>query len=199
MRANRTQIQQQIEREKGQALAPLMNKYLPENGGEQDWAAYKKERGPVAREYEERLEQALQKFNAQYEKEKSIHRSISLNIARLSPASTYSQVALDLCHTGVADLENFSQSLQAYYILLYEALFQYQWNDTVESEDGKSAREMGGTSLPSRKYNSPNYRYRFLAFEQTLRATAPDIILLVLFNLIFFTAAYYSFARYDVR
>ena len=37
------------------------------------------------------------------------------------------------------------------------------------------------------------------AFEETLAATAPDVILLVLFNLIFFAAAYYSFIRYDVR
>jgi len=29
--------------------------------------------------------------------------------------------------------------------------------------------------------------------------TAPDILLLVLFNLVFFAAAYFSFARYDVR
>ncbi len=58
---------------------------------------------------------------------------------------------------------------------------------------------MGGDSRPGGKIDYPAFRYPFPAFEETLRATAPDIVLLVLFNLIFFAAAYFSFTRYDVR
>jgi hypothetical protein len=58
---------------------------------------------------------------------------------------------------------------------------------------------MGGSSSPEGKNEMPKFRYQFPAFEDTLRDTAPDIILLVLFNLIFFAAAYYSFTRYDAR
>jgi ABC-type transport system involved in multi-copper enzyme maturation permease subunit len=198
MRANRTQVRNQIEKEKGRALAPLMNKYLPDKG-KRDWAAYTKGRGPVAKEYEERLDKALQKFDDQHEKEKAVRRLLSLNIARLSPASVYTQAALDFCHTGVADLDNFSRSLKTHYILLYQAIFRHEFNDTFESEDGKSHRQMAGSFFPGGKIDYPKYQYRLLTFEETLRATAPDIILLLLFNLIFFTAAYYSFTRYDVR
>ncbi len=47
MKANRTQLRNQIEKEKGKALAPLMEKYLSAQGqGKWDWDAYTKARGP---------------------------------------------------------------------------------------------------------------------------------------------------------
>ncbi len=200
MKAGRKQLRDQIEREKGKALAPLMNKYLNEQGqGKWDWDAYTKARGPVAKDFEERIEQTLQNYDDQYEREKSVRRALSLNIARLSPASIYTQAALDFCHTGVADLENFTRSLKTHYIQLSGALFKYQFQDTFTSEDGHSSRSMGGDSRREEKTDYPKFRYEFTTFAETLKDTAPDIILLVLFNLIFFAAAYYSFTRYDVR
>jgi ABC-type transport system involved in multi-copper enzyme maturation permease subunit len=200
MRAGRNQIRSQIEKEKGRALAPLMNKYLSDQGqGKWDFSAYTKARGPVAKEFEERLDQTLQKFDADYEKEKAARRALSLNIARLSPASVYTQAALDFCHTGIADLENFQGSLKSHYVQLSKALFQYQFRDEFTSDDGSRSMGWAGDSRRDDKTDYPMFRYAFPAFEQTLRATAPDVILLVLFNLIFFAAAYVSFTRYDVR
>jgi hypothetical protein len=49
------------------------------------------------------------------------------------------------------------------------------------------------------KVDCPAFRYKFPSFAETLKDTAPDIVLLALFNLIFFAAAYYSFTRYDAR
>jgi ABC-type transport system involved in multi-copper enzyme maturation permease subunit len=200
MKANRTQVRNQIEKEKGKALAPLMAKYLPNDGqGKWDWDAYTKARGPVAKDYEELLDQTLQKFDADYERQKAAQRALSLNIARLSPASAYTQASLNFCHTGIADLENFSRSLQAHAIQLYQAVFKYAFQDTFTSDDGKSTRSMGGDSSPEGKIDYPKFRYAFPAFDETLKDTAPDIVLLILFNLIFFAAAYFSFTRYDVR
>jgi len=200
MKASRARVRDQIEKEKGKALEPLMRKYLPDNGREKwDWDGYTKARGPVAKDYEERLDKTLQEFDADYERQKAARRALSLNIARLSPASAYTQSALDFCHTGVPDLENFSRSLQAHYIQLYRVLFQYSFSDIFESADGSQRRQMGGDTRPGGKVEYPKFRYAFPAFENTLKSTAPDIILLVLFSLIFFAAAYYSFIRYDVR
>ncbi len=56
-----------------------------------------------------------------------------------------------------------------------------------------------GNSREDDKIVYPQFRYAFPRFEETLRATAPDILLLVFFNLVFFAAAYVSFTRYDVR
>ena len=200
MKASRAQVRNQIEKEKGKALTPLMEKYLQTDvPGQRDWDAYRKSRGPVAKEYEERLAQTLQEFDADLERQKAARRALSLNIARLSPASAFTQSALALCHTGIPDLENFSRSIQAHYLQLYQVLFQYQFSDIFESADGTSRHQHGGDTLPEGKVDYPAFRYKFPSFAETLKDTAPDIVLLVLFNLIFFAAAYYSFARYDAR
>lgn len=199
-RAGRGQIRSQIEKEKGRALQPLMNRYLPGQGqGKWDWDGYTKAREPVARDYEERLDQTLQKFDAQFESEKAARRALSLNIARLSPASVYTQAALDFCQTGIADLENFNRSVRAHYIQLYEVAFRYQFTDTYESDDGRTRRSLGGSSRSPDAADYPKFHYAFPAFEETLRKTAPDLVLLVFFNLVFFIAGYISFIRYDVR
>jgi ABC-type transport system involved in multi-copper enzyme maturation permease subunit len=200
MKANRTQLRNQIEKEKGKALAPLMEKYLNAQGqGKWDWDAYTKERGPVAKSFEDRLAQDLQKFDTDFDRQKAVRRALSLNLARLSPASAFTQSALAFCHTGVPDLENFNRSLQAHYGALDQVLFKYQFSDIFESPDGTSRRQMGGDTRPGGKVDYPAFRYQFPSFEETLKSTAPDVILLVLFNLIFFAGAYYSFIRYDVR
>jgi ABC-2 type transport system permease protein len=200
MKANRALLRNQIEKEKGRALAPLMEKYLNAQGqGQWDWDAYTKERGPVAKEYEDRIARDLQVFDADYERRKAVRRALSLNLARLSPASAFTQSALAVCHTGVPDLENFNRGLQAHYLQLDQVLFRYQFSDIYESPDGSSRRQMGGDTRPGGKVDYPAFRYEFPSLAQTLESAAPDLVLLALFNLVFFTAAYYSFIRYDVR
>jgi len=53
-----------------------MNKCFPLGQGKSNLPAYIKERGPAAREYEERLDEVLQKVDAQHEKEKNIRRLV---------------------------------------------------------------------------------------------------------------------------
>ena len=122
-----------------------------------------------------------------------------LNIARLSPTAVFTQAALNLCDTGVADLDNFDGSLRSHRLQLFQAVFWFQFNDEYSSEDGHTNMGYSGNSREDDKIVYPQFRYAFPRFEETLRATAPDILLLVFFNLLFFAAAYVSFTRYDVR
>jgi ABC-type transport system involved in multi-copper enzyme maturation permease subunit len=200
MKANRAQVRNQIEKEKGRALKPLMDRYLSSKGmAGWDWDGYSKARRPVAQKFEERLDQTLQKFDAEYELKKSAQRRLSLNIARLSPTSVFTQAALNLCHTGIADLENFNGSLAAHHRQLVQVAFRFQFSDEYSSEDGHTSLGYSGHYSEQGKIDYPQFRYAFPPFEETLRATAPDILLLVFFNLVFFAAAYVSFTRYDVR
>jgi ABC-type transport system involved in multi-copper enzyme maturation permease subunit len=199
MKANRAQVRGQIEKEKGRALKPLMDKYLSSQGAGWNWKGYTQARGPVAQKFEEQLDQTLQKFDAEYDLKKSARRRLSLNIARLSPTAVFTQAALNLCGTGVADLDNFDGSLRAHRLQLFQVVFRFQFNDEYSSEDGRTNMGYSGNSREDDKIVYPQFRYAFPRFEETLRATAPDILLLVFFNLVFFAAAYVSFTRYDVR
>jgi ABC-type transport system involved in multi-copper enzyme maturation permease subunit len=200
MKANRAQVRGQIEKEKGRALKPLMDKYLSNQGAAGwDWKGYTQARGPVAQKFEERLDQTLQKFDAEYELKKNARRRLSLNIARLSPTAVFTQAALNLCDTGVADLDNLDKSLRAHRLQLFQVVFRFQFNDEYSSEDGHTNMGYSGNSREDDKVVYPQFRYSFPRLEETLQATAPDILLLVVFNLVFFAAAYVSFTRYDVR
>ena len=203
MERNRVTVRNQIEREKSKVLAPLRDKYMKSSDGHRtawDFDAYRKERGPLAREYEERINKALQDFDAQYEREKATALNLSLNIARLSPASAFTHAALDFCRTGVVDRENFLRSLDVHADQLYKAVFSHTYQDMFDfDENGQPHSRHGGDTEENPQFVYPEYRYKFLSFGDTLSRTAPDIVLLVIFNLIFFAAAYYSFTRYDVR
>lgn len=200
MKRNRVQVSSQIEKEKGKALEPIRRQFLDDKSRNSwDWNGYVKARGPVAKDYEERIQKSLQEFDARYEKEKDVKLTISMNISRLSPASVYTHSALDFCGTGVIDRENFFRSLQNHYLQLDQVLFRRQFHDYFDfDEAGTAHRSMGGFTT-EQEPSYPEFRYRFLSFGETLSRTAPDILLLVLFNLVFFAFAYFSFARYDVR
>jgi ABC-type transport system involved in multi-copper enzyme maturation permease subunit len=203
MARNRTIVQNQIEKEKSKVLAPLRDKYTSstdKNRTSWDWDAYRKARGPLAQEYEDRIAKALQDFDAQYEKEKDVALNLSLNIARLSPAFVFTHSALDFCRTGIVDRENFLRSLDVHDSQLYKAVFSKRFKDYFEfDEQGIPHSSMGGDTVQNERIVYPEFRYKFLSFGDTLSRTAPDILLLAIYNLIFFAAAYYSFTRYDVR
>ncbi len=161
-------------------------------------AAYAKAREPVAREYEDRIAATLREFDARYEKEKSVKLAISLNIGRLSAASVFTNTALAFCRTGIADRENFIRSLDVHGQQLFQTVFRKHFEDMFFDEDGKGRSTYSGDS-GEEKTVYPAFSTRFLRYDETLARTAPDLLLLVLYNLIFFAAAYYSFTRYDVR
>jgi ABC-type transport system involved in multi-copper enzyme maturation permease subunit len=200
MKRNRAMVMVQIDKEKGKALEPLAKQFLPNTSrAAWDWDGYKKARGPIAKGYEDRILATLQEFDARYEKEKSVKIGISMNISRLSPASVFTHSALDLCRTGVIDRENFLRSLDSHHLQLARAYFDRLFTDAFDyDEAGVAHRTLGGVTTEEETIY-PEFRYKFLSFGDTLSRTAPDIILLVIFNLIFFAAAYYSFTRYDVR
>jgi ABC-type transport system involved in multi-copper enzyme maturation permease subunit len=201
MKRNRTMVRNQIEKEKGKALDPLRKKFLTYEGqAAGGWKEYAKARGPVAKEFEERIAQTLREFDTRYEKEKAAKLGLSLNIGRLSPASIFTNTALVFCHTGIADRDNFIRGLDVHQQQLFRVFFSKMFQDYFDfDEKGQGHTSFGGGGSEEEKTEFPVFAYRFLRFDETLSRTAPDLLLLVLYNLIFFAAAYYSFTRYDVR
>lgn len=193
----RRQVRNQIELEKGAKLAPLAQKYIWGREGARDFKKYREERTPIAREFEEKIERTLREMDAQSQKEKNFNVNLSLLIARLSPSLIYSHSSLNFCKTGLADRENFFRNLTTYHNQLSNVYFKNTYDDIIVSEDGKSKSHISGSSAS--RTEIPGFSYEFLSFSDTLKSSLPDILLLILYNLILFSAAYFSFIRYDVR
>lgn len=193
----RRQVRNQIELEKGAKLAPLAQKYIWGREGARDFNKYREERAPIAREFEERIERSLREMDSQSQKEKNFNVNLSLLIARLSPSLIYSYSSLNFCKTGLVDRENFFRNLITYHNQLSNVYFKNTYDDIIVSEDGKSKSHISGSSAS--RTEIPGFNYEFLGFSDTLKSSLPDILLLILYNLILFSAAYFSFIRYDVR
>jgi ABC-type transport system involved in multi-copper enzyme maturation permease subunit len=131
---------------------------------------------------------------------KNFNISLSLLMGRLSPALVYTDASLNFYNTGLIDRENFWRSIRAHHLHLTEKFFSKRYEDSFFNEKGEDYMGMSGM-VPGTKWpiEWPEFNYKFLTFGETLSRTLPDILLLVIYNLILFAAAYFSFIRYDVR
>lgn len=194
---NRRNVRNQIELEKGRRLAPLAQKYIWGTEGSRDFNKYRQEREPIAKEFEEKIERTLQEFDAQYQKDKDFNMNLSLLIARLSPALIYAHTSLNFCRTGLADRENLFRNLRVHHIQLSNIYFKKTYDDTIVSEDGKRKSHVSGSS--GSRSEIPEFSYELLTYGETLKSSLADILLLIIYNLILFSATYFTFIRYDVR
>jgi len=105
--------------------------------------------------------------------------NISQNITRLSPSAAFTFLATDLAGTGLFEERRVKQ-----------AVLQYKnrvWNRETDS-DGNLLGDF------------PAFSYRRTPLTDVLNMeNLGNLAILILFNLLFFTAAYVFFLRYDVR
>jgi ABC-type transport system involved in multi-copper enzyme maturation permease subunit len=115
------------------------------------------------------------------------------NIACLSPYANFVYLATDLTGTGLRSLDYFKQIASEYY---------YMFNSYLEKK-GQQAVEKDPTFDRWESFLDISDRPRFVFKEEPLRdkldAVLPYWGILVLFNVVFFAAAFAGFMRYDVR
>jgi ABC-type transport system involved in multi-copper enzyme maturation permease subunit len=193
---NRRQARTQIELEKGKRLEPIARKHVF-GEGPRDFGKYIEERAPIAKEFEDRIDRTLNEYDAQHKKEKDFNTNLSLFIARLSPPLIFSNASLNFCRSGLSDRDNFFRSIDSHYIQLDSEYFKNSYDDMIVSDDGRSKSHISGTTGSDSEL--PEYNFQFLSYGDTLNKNILDILILVFYNLILFTAGYFSFTRYDVR
>ncbi len=105
--------------------------------------------------------------------------ALSQNITRFSPAAAFNYLATDLAGTGILEEQRLKQAVVAYKNLI--------WDKPTDS-DGNIVGEF------------PVFSYDRNSISQVLNfGGMSNLVVLVLFNVLFFAAAYVAFLRYDVR
>ncbi len=105
--------------------------------------------------------------------------TVSQSITGFSPAPAFSFLATDIMGTGVAEERRLKKAAQGYKDLLVQMFTDGTW--TGESEP-------------------PDFHYRRSSVKEILgQGGLSNCLILILFNLLFFTGAYVAFLRYDVR
>ena len=127
-----------------------------------------------------------------YRNRRNLQDSIALNLSRISPVSGYCFIVAGLSGTGVAEPENFLQNAQRFQDQVKEVYYSKAYGRFGRHKyaDGYS---------PWKPPTLPEMNYSRLTLTQTLQAGGPDILVLGLFDALFFALALMGFNRYDVR
>jgi hypothetical protein len=157
---------------------------------------YEREFVPIAERYQKRLAEALRRLEQDYRRRMNVRSSIATNLSRISPVSSYTYVVSELSGTGVTEPENFDRNAQNYQDQVKQAVY----DKIVVKRFGVGGEryEYPNEFDPSEAL-IPEMTYSYPTLAQALQAGLLDIILLGLFNVLFFSLAFMKLNRYDVR
>ena len=196
----RSNIRREREKELSEAVqrAGLFKERSVSTRGE-EFEKFKKLRGPIASNYEKREAELIRQLEADYQRTHSTQNRIAVNISRLSPASILTYIMSDLCNSGLQEKENFYQEAKAYYQRLDDIYYSKMWMETFSPGEGvRFGLGSSDDDVADRK-ELPFFTYKSRGLGEVLSRSVIDIGVLVLYTLIFFLGAYFSFLRYDVR
>ena len=122
----------------------------------------------------------------------AVQTKLAKNLACISPFANFVYVARDLTGTGLRSLDYFKQTKH-----------EYEWEARSYSDRKiENAREMN-PALEEDSFLDVSDRPRFVFKEEPLKGKLGKVLpywgILVLFNVVFFVAAFTGFMRYDVR
>ncbi|MBN1907617.1 MAG: ABC transporter permease subunit [Deltaproteobacteria bacterium] len=136
-----------------------------------------------------------ERHNKQIKQEK-----LAFGISRISPAAVFTLAATTLSDTSMELRNHFMESAQAY----SKSFADFFRDKTGKSIDSKMVFDMDQEEkkkqqLPIDINEIPEFVYQAPDLSTILHDALPDIALLILFNLVFFTGAFTAFMRYDLR
>jgi ABC-type transport system involved in multi-copper enzyme maturation permease subunit len=122
----------------------------------------------------------------------------------ISPTIPYQRACEAIAVTGINQFKSLYQQIKRYQENLKEYVRGKDAEDPdslhLVSDEEYAAKRWGTVSKKPVDFDTvPKFQERDPKLSESLELAIWDIGLLVLFNLVFFTAAYVSFLRYDVR
>ena len=142
--------------------------------------------------YQTKLEETWTALDRDVHERQKRQFAIAAALSRLSPVSCFIRPMSELGRTGWLEYENYLASARRYEAVLNRDIFSKQkWMRT--------GRGVAGWSEANFKAAVPVFVYVPIPTEDIMRNILPDVFLLVIFNLLFFSGAFVSFLRYDAR
>lgn len=159
-------------------------------------------------EFRKELDEKVQKIEDSYMARMQAQTHWAEIVARLSPLTSLNLAAFDLAAAGIEQerrfveaLKNYSKTWDEYSSQKREALDRYMEEKRRQSSDGSisfNSAEMEQFNNPDLT-DYPRFKFAYMAFRERLGQVYVDVLLLLLWNIVFFMSAYLSFLRYDIR
>jgi len=141
----------------------------------------------IQKEVSNKIDLRNAEIEKEYQKKLNYQELLALNISRISPASSIMIATSNLARTGIIEHQQFLNSIRS-----YKPFF----TDWVNSNLLKSQEERGSPFIDLT--SKPDFNYKKNSLSVDVKLVLPDLILLVLFNILFFTGAYVSFLKYEI-
>lgn len=187
----KNQIRRNIEKERD-AEINLVAKIKPNDEKSDAYKEGQQKQLDIHNKYQSQLETNWQNLERDTEERRKTGIALTANIARLSPVSCFIRPLAELGGTGWLEYQQFSTQVRQYLDVLNRDIF----NKQIET------RMMGWSSTAIVAFQSaaaPVFEYVRTPPEVVIRDVLPDIVMLILFNLVFFAGAFICFIRYDPR
>jgi len=164
------------------ALSPKVQSVIPLD---EELAAHLKEN-------EERINNEIGQIVQSHKNKMNIQNAIAMSISRLSPACCYSYLISGLSNTGTMEYDKFMENAQEFQDTVKKTIYDNYLSRVYEG--GSS-----GHMLHRPPDTVPDMHYRYSSLAEIVEAGWVDVILSIGFTFLFFTLAFVTFNRYDVR
>ncbi len=179
----------QMEREKNKEMQEKSVKYWTQVAKEQ-WS---KEAGTffsnLRREGRKAVREEQQKLNDYFRRDLDKQIRLAKNLSRASPLAPFIYSATDISGTGIKERDRFLKVVSRY----REKLVNYSYEKQAQLRETDRNTEVFDVT------DYPQFRYEYSLLSDRLRETGMNLLLLMLWNLVFFVAAYLSFIRADLN
>jgi len=128
---------------------------------------------------------------------RSMEHQVALagNLSRSSPMSSFVYAATEISGTGAEERDHFMKRLERYH-----ADWRKYGEDKIEEfQEQQRKRQQGEEPKPFDPSDYPKFIYEGFPLKDQLQGALRDVLILAVWNIVFFMGAYLSFLRYDVR
>ena len=216
--------QAQLMRQNSDDLSERLNKFSSEaysklsQSGDRSREAMDKTQDSIAEfvdkidsEHSEKVKELTGRLNEDRHNRQMQQEKLAFGISRISPAAVFNLASTTFCGTSLDLKNNF---------LKQAAIYSETFNAFIREKTGEDAGSLGAvlkrattaaiasargekveppSTKPINSREIPEFIYQPSELSDILYDALPDIALLILFNIIFFSGAFISFLRYDLR
>ncbi|MGB2865891.1 MAG: ABC transporter permease subunit [Sedimentisphaerales bacterium] len=146
----------------------------------------------LLKEHEDQIKNEMGHIIQNHKNKMNMQNAIAMYISRLSPACCYSYLVSGLSNTGTGEYNQFMKIAQEFQDLVKKTIYDNYFSRI-------DAKIRAGHRLHSPPDTVPDLQYHYLSLTEILEAGLADVILSIGFTFLFFTLAFVTFNRYDVR
>lgn len=156
----------------------------------QEWQAFL---GEITQDLTEQEEAKYAKINEEYRTKQRKQEVLAENLSRISPASALMFGTMSLGRTGINEHKLYASSIRN-----YKSIFT-GWINAKYYEDRITYFANRKPSPEADLSDMPQHEFKQETLSNSFARTIPDFLLMIFTIILFFTGAFVSFLRYDVR